>query len=82
MVQYPVKLEREGSRILVSFPDFPQVRTYGDDEKEALTRAAETVPAPIEPARGRVSDAPGHRFRFGLGASLRCGCSLPRKAVT
>jgi antitoxin HicB len=43
MTQYPVSLEREASRILVSFPDFPNVQTYGDDEAEALTRAVDAL---------------------------------------
>ena len=65
MTQYPVTLKREGSRILVSFPEFPNVHTYGDDESEALARAAdaletymmamiedrEAVPAPQRPKR-------------------------------
>jgi antitoxin HicB len=43
MLQYPVRLTREGSRTLVSFPDFPNVHTYGDDEAEALTRAVDAL---------------------------------------
>lgn len=64
-MQYPVSLVREGSKTLVSFPDFPNVYTYGDDEGEALTRAVdaletyltsmiedrEPVPAPHRPKR-------------------------------
>ena len=43
MIQYPVNLEREGTRVLVSFPDFPNVHTFGDDEAEALARAVDAV---------------------------------------
>ena len=43
MTQYPVSLTREGSKILVSFPDFPNVHTYGDDEEGALTRAVDAL---------------------------------------
>jgi antitoxin HicB len=43
MMQYPVRLVREGSKTLVSFPDFPNVHTYGDDEEEALTRAVDAL---------------------------------------
>jgi len=39
MKRFPVCLAREGSKTTVSFPDFPNVQTYGDDEEEALTRA-------------------------------------------
>jgi antitoxin HicB len=43
MMQYPVELAREGTRILVSFPDFPNVHTYGNDEAEALARAVDAL---------------------------------------
>jgi len=43
MMQYPIKLKREGSKILVAFPDFPNVHTYGDDETEARTRAVDAL---------------------------------------
>jgi predicted RNase H-like HicB family nuclease len=43
MLQYPVTLVREGSKTLVSFSDFPNVHTYGDDEEEALTRGVDAL---------------------------------------
>jgi antitoxin HicB len=43
MMQYPVSLVREGPKTTVSFPDFPNVYTYGDDEEEALTRAVDAL---------------------------------------
>jgi antitoxin HicB len=43
MLQYPVRLTREGWRTLVSFPDFPNVHTYVDDAAEALTRAVDAL---------------------------------------
>jgi antitoxin HicB len=43
MLRYPVKLVRESGKVLVSFPDFPNVHTYGDDEPEALSRAADAL---------------------------------------
>jgi antitoxin HicB len=69
MTQYPVNLVREGSKTLVSFSDFPNVHTYGDDEAEALTRAGdaletylmsmiedrEPIPEPQRPKRGQRS---------------------------
>jgi antitoxin HicB len=67
MMRYPVSLVREGSKTLASFPDFPNVHTYGDDEADALTRAVdaletylmsviedrEAIPAPRRPKRGQ-----------------------------
>jgi antitoxin HicB len=43
MMQYAVSSVKEGSRSLVSFPDFPNVQTYGDDEEEALARAVDAL---------------------------------------
>lgn len=43
MIQYPVTLTREGAKVLVSFPDFPNVHTYGDDQPEALSRAVDAL---------------------------------------
>ena len=43
MTKYAVDLTREGAHVLVSFPDFPNVHTYGSDEDEALTRAVDAL---------------------------------------
>jgi antitoxin HicB len=43
MTRYPVRVAREGSKVLVAFPDFPNVHTYGDDEAEAFTRAVDAL---------------------------------------
>jgi antitoxin HicB len=44
MLWYPVILEPDtNDTILVSFPDFPEAHTFGDDEKEALARAVDLL---------------------------------------
>ena len=43
MLRYPVKLEREGQRVLVSFPDVPGVHTFGTNRDEALARAVDAL---------------------------------------
>ena len=43
MLRYPVKLEREGRRLLVSFPDLPGVDTFGARREEALARAVDAL---------------------------------------
>jgi len=43
MLRYPVKLEREGKRTLVSFPDVPGVHTFGASREEALARAGDAL---------------------------------------
>ena len=44
MLCYPVILEPDtNDTILVSFPDFPEAHTFGDDENEALARAVDLL---------------------------------------
>ncbi len=44
MLRYPVILEADTNQtILVSFLDFPEAHTFGDDENEALARAADVL---------------------------------------
>jgi antitoxin HicB len=42
-MRYPVTLTREDGRVLVAFPDFPNVHTFGDDEPKALARAVDAL---------------------------------------
>jgi antitoxin HicB len=42
-MRYPVTLTREDGRVLVAFPDFPNVHTFGDDEPEAIARAVDAL---------------------------------------
>jgi len=48
MLAYPARLYREGTDILVAFPDFPQIATYGKDRDEALRHAEEALNGCIE----------------------------------
>jgi antitoxin HicB len=43
MLRYAVTLKKERARTLVSFPDFPDVHTFGDDQPEALARAVDAL---------------------------------------
>lgn len=43
MLHYPVVLSQQGGKTLVSFPDFPDVHTYGGDEQEAVARAVDAL---------------------------------------
>jgi antitoxin HicB len=48
-MDYPVKLERDDNdTILVSFPDFPEAHTYGDDVEDALKRAPAALATVID----------------------------------
>ena len=44
MLRYPLYLGTDTNQtILVSFPDFPQAHTFGDEENEALARAEDLL---------------------------------------
>ena len=54
MLRYPVKLARDSNgTLLVTAPDFPEVVTFGEDEGDALMRAADAIATAIQ---GRISD--------------------------
>ena len=53
-MRYPVKLTKDtNGTILVTFPDFPEAATFGDDRQDALLRAVEALETAIQ---GRISD--------------------------
>jgi len=43
MLRYPVKITHKDGAVVVRFPDFPGVQTFGDDEPEALARAVDAL---------------------------------------
>jgi antitoxin HicB len=48
-LNYPVKMEADDNdTIRVSFPDFPEAHTFGDDREEALGRAADALATAID----------------------------------
>jgi len=54
MNPYPLRLTRDDNgTVLVTFPDFPEAQTFGDDETEALARAVDALESAII---GRMSD--------------------------
>ena len=54
MLRYPIKLARDDNRtLLVTAPDFPEVTTFGEDEADALTRAADAIATAIQ---GRITE--------------------------
>ena len=49
MVRYPIKLERDDNNTwLVSFPDFPEAHTFGDDPDDAIAHAHDALATVIE----------------------------------
>jgi antitoxin HicB len=74
MLAYPVELTPDtNGTLLVTFPDFPEATTFGDDEADALLRAVdalETVLAARINDRDDISlpSAPGGRACVALPA--------------
>jgi antitoxin HicB len=49
MVRYPVTLAPDDNdTVLVTFPDFPEAHTFGDDESEAIARAGDALETIID----------------------------------
>jgi len=59
MQRYPVVLTQDDNEtVLVTFPDFPEAATYGDDEDEALLNAADALRAAIAARMDDREDTP------------------------
>ena len=44
MVRYPVVLEPDdNATVMVTFPDFPEAQTFGEDEADAIVRASDAL---------------------------------------
>ncbi len=53
-MRFAVKLSKDtDGTILVSFPDFPEAATFGEDREDALARAVDALETAIQ---GRISD--------------------------
>ena len=60
MLRYPVVLESDNNAtILVSFPDFPEAHTFGDDENETLARASDLLGDVLADYMESRRDVPG-----------------------
>ncbi|MFQ6017910.1 MAG: type II toxin-antitoxin system HicB family antitoxin [Kiloniellaceae bacterium] len=75
-MRYPVRLKRDtNGTVLVTFPDFPEAATFGEDNQDALLRAVDALQTAVQ---GRMSDReeipePSPRFRYRV--------QLPTQAV-
>ena len=48
-MDYPIRLERDDNdTILVSFPDFPEAHTFGENEQDALARATDALATVVD----------------------------------
>lgn len=59
MLTYPVDLEQDtNGTLLVTFPDFPEAVTFGDDEGDALLRAVDALETVLAARIGDRADIP------------------------
>lgn len=71
MVRYPVNLEPDDNgTVLVTFPDFPEAHTFGDDEAEALARAVDALETVIDAYIRDRRDVPSPSAVTGAGVTL------------
>ena len=70
MLDYPVKLTADDNgTVLVTSPDFPELTTFGDDQDEALARAADALEEAIAARVARRAEVPPPsrgEYRAGL----------------
>jgi predicted RNase H-like HicB family nuclease len=72
-LRYPVKLTRDDNgTLMVTAPDFPEVATFGEDEGDALIRAADAIATAIQAASATGSLFPVLRARVKGSAWRRC----------
>ena len=43
MLAYPIMLDDDDGSVLVTSPDFPELTTFGEDQDEAIARAADAL---------------------------------------
>ncbi len=63
MLAYPIVLDDDDGSVLVTSPDFPELTTFGEDEDEAVARAAdaleEAIAARIHDSKDIPQPTPG-----------------------
>ena len=70
-MRYPVALTPDDNdTILVTFPDFPEAATYGDDEAEAIARAADALETVIDAYIRDKRDIPAPSAVTGASVTL------------
>lgn len=71
MVRFPVTLAPDDNdTILVTFPDFPEAHTFGDDESEAIARAGDALETIIDAYIRDKRDIPGPSSVTGASVTL------------
>ncbi len=78
MLRYPVLLQPDtNGTVLVSFPDFPEAHTFGDDEHEALARAADLLQDVLADYIESRRDVPEPSRVKAVGVADRSGLRRP-----
>ncbi len=85
MLRYPTIIRKEGDAFVVSFPDFPEAHTFGEDRDEANARAIDAlmtvvdayisdkrpIPAPTRARRDSVTLPPMMELKVELYRAMR-----------
>ena len=85
MLRYPTIIRKEGDAFVVSFPDFPEAHTFGEDRDEANARAVDAlmtvvdayisdkrpIPAPTRARRDSVTLPPMMELKVELYRAMR-----------
>jgi len=85
MQKYPISVREEDGAFLVSFPDFPEAHTFGDDKDEAKARAVDAlltvidayisdrrpIPTPSTARRDYVTLPPLAELKVELSRAMR-----------
>jgi len=66
-MHYYAKIKKQGGAYLVSFPDMPNVNTYGDTIEEAIKNAGDAVNGVLQADFGRGFELPQAREYKGRG---------------
>ncbi len=68
---YPIKLKRDtNDTLLVTFPDFPEAHTFGEDKEDALLHAVAALETIIMAYMAEKRAIPAPRRRCGNGVEL------------
>lgn len=70
MLEYPIKLSKDGDTVLATSPDFPELTTFGEDNDDALLHAIDALEEAIAARMVGREDIPGPskrgRYRVAL----------------
>ena len=58
MLEYPIRLKKDGRTVLATSPDFPELTTFGEDVEDALMHALDALEEAIAARREHKEHVP------------------------